>query len=170
MELNVQRFLDFLNTWYISNTLRQETELLTSDSELAAFMKKHFHIEKAEPLEEVIKFRNDTRELIQSRTFTKLNQVFSEKITFEIKDENHKYTLEPRAVSESFIGNLTVILVKLAQDQQLHRLKMCPDCQYVFFDSSRSGTKKWCSMTKQSKSGRACGTISKVRTYREKTN
>lgn len=43
------------------------------------------------------------------------------------------------------------------------RLKACtnPECTWLFYDTSRSRTGRWCSM-------RACGNIMKARTYRSR--
>lgn len=43
------------------------------------------------------------------------------------------------------------------------RLKICaaPDCRWVFYDTSRSGAGRWCSM-------RACGNRDKTRAYRQR--
>jgi predicted RNA-binding Zn ribbon-like protein len=54
-------------------------------------------------------------------------------------------------------------------ENSFHRVKICPDCKYAFYDQSKSSTKKWCSMTKNSPSGRACGTIAKVKKFRDKS-
>jgi predicted RNA-binding Zn ribbon-like protein len=48
------------------------------------------------------------------------------------------------------------------------RLKACPDCRWVFYDHTRNGSKRWCLMYAGGPDGRACGTIAKVRRYREK--
>ena len=48
------------------------------------------------------------------------------------------------------------------------RLKACPDCRWVFFDNTRNGSKRWCLMTAGGPEGRACGTIAKVRRYRDR--
>ncbi|HEX8078724.1 MAG TPA: CGNR zinc finger domain-containing protein [Jatrophihabitans sp.] len=49
---------------------------------------------------------------------------------------------------------------------QWQRLKACPDCGWVFYDHTRSATKRWCGMTAVGPRGRACGSIAKVRAYR----
>lgn len=43
------------------------------------------------------------------------------------------------------------------------RLKICaaPDCRWVFYDTSRSGAGRWCSM-------RVCGNRAKTRAYRQR--
>ncbi len=45
------------------------------------------------------------------------------------------------------------------------RLKICaaPDCRWVFYDTSRSGAARWCSM-------RVCGNRAKTRAYRQRRN
>ena len=48
------------------------------------------------------------------------------------------------------------------------RLKACPDCRWVFYDNTRNGSKRWCLMTAGGPDGRACGTIAKVRSYRDR--
>ena len=48
------------------------------------------------------------------------------------------------------------------------RLKACPDCRWVFYDSTRNGSKRWCLMYAGGPEGRACGTIAKVRRYRDR--
>ncbi len=44
-----------------------------------------------------------------------------------------------------------------------HRLRICaaPDCRWVFYDTSRPGAARWCSM-------RICGNRAKTRTYRQR--
>ncbi len=48
------------------------------------------------------------------------------------------------------------------------RLKACPDCHWVFYDNTRNGSKRWCLMNAGGPDGRACGTIAKVRRYRDR--
>jgi predicted RNA-binding Zn ribbon-like protein len=48
------------------------------------------------------------------------------------------------------------------------RLKACPDCRWVFYDNTRNGSKRWCLMYAGGPDGRACGTIAKVRRYRDR--
>lgn len=48
------------------------------------------------------------------------------------------------------------------------RLKACPDCRWVFFDHSRNASKRWCLMTAGANGGRSCGSIAKVRRYRQR--
>lgn len=47
------------------------------------------------------------------------------------------------------------------------RLKLCPDCKLAFYDPSRNRSKVWCGMYAGAE-GRACGSIAKVRRWRER--
>jgi predicted RNA-binding Zn ribbon-like protein len=59
-------------------------------------------------------------------------------------------------------------VVDAISDDTWFRLKRCPDCQWIFYDRTRSRTKVWCDMLAGDAGGRSCGTIAKVRRYRER--
>lgn len=65
-------------------------------------------------------------------------------------------------------GRILAIVLTAIADGQWPRLKACPDCRWVFYDHTRNGGKRWCLMTAGGPRGRACGTIAKVRRYRER--
>lgn len=67
-----------------------------------------------------------------------------------------------------FVGQIVSIATEAIIQQRWSRLKMCPDCQTVFYDSTRNESKKWCGMSKGGPEGRACGTIAKVRRFRQR--
>ena len=48
------------------------------------------------------------------------------------------------------------------------RLKACPDCHWVFYDHTKNKNKVWCLMTASGSQGRSCGSISKVRSFRQR--
>ncbi|HYU15000.1 MAG TPA: CGNR zinc finger domain-containing protein [Candidatus Acidoferrum sp.] len=63
-------------------------------------------------------------------------------------------------------GEYLAIVLRAIQEATWTRLKACPDCRWVFFDHTRNGTKRWCLMNARGPTGRACGTIDKVRRFR----
>lgn len=65
-------------------------------------------------------------------------------------------------------GVIVAIVVDAVNDGTWARLKVCPDCRWVFYDRTRSRTKVWCDMLAGDAGGRACGTIAKVRRFRER--
>jgi hypothetical protein len=66
-----------------------------------------------------------------------------------------------------FAGRVLAAVPSNIADDTFFRLKACPDCRWVFYDKSRSRTRVWCGMY-AGEGGRACGTISKVRRYRQR--
>jgi hypothetical protein len=75
-----------------------------------------------------------------------------------------RYDPAPEA---AFAGRILAAVVRSVEDGTFFRLKACPDCRWVFYDKSRSRTRVWCGMY-AGEGGRACGTISKVRRYRQR--
>ena len=58
---------------------------------------------------------------------------------------------------------IAAIVADCAADGSWHRLRICaaPDCRWVFYDTSRSGAGRWCSMA-------TCGNRDKTRRYRDR--
>lgn len=66
------------------------------------------------------------------------------------------------------IAQLVATVVEAIASSDWARLKACPDCRWVFFDRTRNAGKRWCLMTAGGPNGRSCGSIAKVRRYRER--
>jgi predicted RNA-binding Zn ribbon-like protein len=66
------------------------------------------------------------------------------------------------------LAPILAIVLTAMTDQTWHRLKACPDCRWVFYDNTRNASKRWCLMTAGGPNGRSCGSIAKVRAYRER--
>jgi predicted RNA-binding Zn ribbon-like protein len=65
-------------------------------------------------------------------------------------------------------GELVTATLSAVASGQWQRLKACPDCHWVFYDHTRNGSKRWCLMTAGGPEGRSCGSIAKVRAYRQR--
>lgn len=65
-------------------------------------------------------------------------------------------------------GDILAVVLGAIQAGSWERLKACPDCHWVFFDHSRNGSKRWCQMTAGGPEGRSCGSIAKVKRYRNR--
>lgn len=72
------------------------------------------------------------------------------------------------AHSGSRAGDILAIVLTAVADGRWQRLKACPDCRWVFYDHTRNASKRWCLMYAGGPDGRACGTIAKVRRYRDR--
>ncbi len=65
---------------------------------------------------------------------------------------------------EVVLGMLAEAAAELLQSEQLKRVKMCPPpdgCTWLFLDTSRNGSRTWCSMED-------CGNAAKVRRFRRR--
>jgi predicted RNA-binding Zn ribbon-like protein len=83
-----------------------------------------------------------------------------------IAQANYKGEMGLQSVRDDVLGGLSIIVAELynaSKDGSLDRLKMCAakECQRVFFDRSKPGTRRWCLST-------LCGNRMKTRTYRER--
>jgi predicted RNA-binding Zn ribbon-like protein len=74
--------------------------------------------------------------------------------------------MEFQSVRDDALRGLAIIVAELynaSKNGSLDRLKMCAaeECQRVFFDRSKPGSRRWCSST-------LCGNRTKTRTYRKR--
>jgi hypothetical protein len=62
------------------------------------------------------------------------------------------------------VGFLAAAAAKLAIEQRLARVKICPadDCRWAFYDTSRNHSRQWCSME-------VCGNRAKARAHRQRS-
>ncbi len=73
-------------------------------------------------------------------------------------------TTEPQALCAELLS----IVVEALAHHTWTRLKACLDCQWVFYDRSKNTSKVWCGMLAEGPLGRSCGSIAKVRRWRER--
>ncbi len=72
--------------------------------------------------------------------------------------------LEPAARGvEKALGRLLAVVIRAMADGSWWRLRACgnSDCQWVYYDSSKNRSGRWCSMS-------ACGGRAKARAYRQR--
>ena len=67
-----------------------------------------------------------------------------------------------RPTTENWI---LAVVVEAVRAGHWARLRACPDCQWVFYDSSRNARRQWCAMV-AGPTARGCGSIAKTRSYR----
>lgn len=82
------------------------------------------------------------------------------------EDNDVSLRYEPQA-GGGFAGRILAAVAGSVGSGAWERLKVCPDCRWVFYDRSRSKTRVWCGMY-AGDGGRACGSIAKVKRYRQR--
>ncbi|WP_285775398.1 CGNR zinc finger domain-containing protein [Microtetraspora sp. NBRC 13810] len=71
-----------------------------------------------------------------------------------------------RPATPGTAGVLLAHAVGAIGDGLWHRLKACPDCRWVFYDTTRNAGRVWCAMTADGPGRRGCGAIAKTRAHR----
>ncbi|MBP0725298.1 CGNR zinc finger domain-containing protein [Bacillus sp. RG28] len=159
----------FLNTWEIPNDTREPIDQLKDEKYLTIFIKENFSsIDfNSANLDELFQFRNDIRKSIEHGELELLN-VWLLKKPLHVVISNQNMLQYAPVKEHDIIYEMLQIIVESIGLNQWHRLKACPDCKWVFYDYSKNGSKRWCGMYAGNPKGRACGTIAKVKRYREK--
>jgi hypothetical protein len=165
----------FINTWAIPNDTRLATDYLPNLlTDGAAWAKAFPGYPRAgdDTLERLTAFRSDLRAALQpgADRAAHLNRWLAA-APAELRIAPGDESLMPVASAREgagFVGGMMAIVTEALIQQHWARLRACEDCQWVFYDWTRNRSKKWCGMTKGDPDGRACGTIAKVRRFRER--
>lgn len=149
---------DLLNTWLIPNDTRIPMDALDLYARQRGL--------PARDWPDLRRLRDDLRAAAEreARGEVALNAWVGQlRITPAIRDGELAFGPARGAVAE-FLG----IVLEAVAKGQWNRLKACPDCRWVFYDHTRNASKRWCLMTAGGPDGRSCGSIDKVRRFRER--
>lgn len=78
--------------------------------------------------------------------------------------DGNKFFMEQTQTSINFlfpVWKILYSLVHLVTNHDLHRIKECPACGWVFLDETRNGSRKWCNP-------KHCGTSDKMKRYNKR--
>jgi len=145
-----------LNTWLIPNDTRRPADTF---ARLAAQQGW-----RGPAARQVRRLRDDLRLAVETADASCLNGWITEldlRPAIEGDDLVYRHKASPA-------GDLLATVVAAITAGTWRRLKACPDCRWVFYDHTRNGSKRWCLMYAGGPEGRACGTIAKVRRYRDR--
>jgi hypothetical protein len=162
----------FLNTWKISDGMREAAdELPALLGDARAWEERFPHWPPADDEELLRRLRDDLRGALDATGSwaERLNGWLEgypmvARVVEEGGEPSIRYEASPEA---GIAGRILATVAKSVGEGTWPRLKACPDCRWVFYDKSRSKTRVWCGMY-AGKGGRACGTIAKVKRYRQK--
>ena len=168
----------FLNTWWIPNDTREPTDELVSLEVMRQFYATWFgkaggDSEISIVPELVWQLRADLRKILGKREVLVLSEWLARQ-PVEVRlsqDEEGMPTLSYRPAKSAtcqFCSEVLALVVEAMTRSTWVRLKACPDCQWVFYDHTKNKNKVWCLMTASGPQGRSCGSISKVRRFRQR--
>ncbi|WP_338780576.1 CGNR zinc finger domain-containing protein [Metabacillus sp. FJAT-52054] len=162
---------EYLNTWSIPNDTRKPAEAIRTQQDLTDFLDQQPLLKDLQGnVEEFKAFREDVRKSIETQEIDVLSpwMQYHPLYTVFVKEERAAKIMFKPEDEDKFVGIFLAIIAEVVSKGQWNRLKSCPDCRYVFYDHSKNGSKKWCSMYAGGSNGRACGTIDKVKRYRSR--
>jgi predicted RNA-binding Zn ribbon-like protein len=165
----------FMNTWLVpSATQIPEDRLpaLLRDQEAWRREFPEMHRGPDDSAELLANLRDDLRRMVGGgrgwpESFQRWLERFPPMVDVVLSGEATEVRHGP-APDSGAVGWILAVIVDAVADETWFRLKRCPDCQWVFYDRTRSRTKVWCDMLAGDAGGRSCGTIAKVRRYRER--
>ena len=116
----------------------------------------------SEQHQKIVKFRSDLRSWILDKGNTQPPNELAAEISFraEFRSEGDVRFLPADVGYDGVIGMLIKVISESQQNGTWDRFKCCdlPTCGWAYFDSTRSRTKRWCSM-------KTCGSRHKAREY-----
>jgi hypothetical protein len=168
----------FLNTWWIPNDTREPTDELVSLEAMRQFYSTWFgkpggDSEISIVPELVQRLRADLRNTLgKSEVLVLSNWLTLQPVEVGLsQDEVGMPRLHYRVASSAtcqLCAEVLALVVEAISRSTWTRLKACPDCQWVFYDHTKNRNKVWCLMTASGPQGRSCGSISKVRSFRQR--
>ena len=168
----------FLNTWRIPNDTREPIDELVSLDAMQQFYSSCFGGQAADQEicivpELVLQLRADLRSILGTSDVLVMSKwLSSQPIEVMLSpDAEGKPILRYRPARRegcSLCAEVMALVVEAIAHNTWTRLKACPDCQWVFYDHTKNRNKVWCLMTASGPQGRSCGSISKVRSFRER--
>lgn len=168
----------FLNTWWIPNDTREPADELVSLEAMRQFYGAWFGGEGAHPQvpiapDQVQRLRADLRDALGARDVSVLNEWLARQpveVRLALDEEgvpSLRYAPSERATCQLCADILALVMEAIMRSTWM-RLKACPDCQWVFYDHTKNSNKVWCLMTASGPQGRSCGSIAKVRRFRQR--
>jgi predicted RNA-binding Zn ribbon-like protein len=156
-----------INTWRIPNDTREVTDDLAAvaaDPSRWAVMLARLPQPEPEEIAELMALRDALRAQLGGAPVG-LNEWLQRcPVRVQVAEDG---ALQWSPEREGTVGRALAVFAEILHRDHWRRLRACGDCQWVFFDQSKSNTKRWCRMY-AGESGRACGSIAKVKAYRER--
>jgi hypothetical protein len=168
----------FLNTWRIPNDTREPSDELVSLDATHHFYSTWFGGQAGDQEVRIVpelvrQLRADVRSVLGASDVLVLSEWLSRQPVEVVLSPDAEgipiLRYRPAGVQGcSLCAEVVALVVEAIAHNTWMRLKACPDCQWVFYDHTRNRNKVWCLMTASGPQGRSCGSISKVRSFRER--
>jgi hypothetical protein len=168
----------FLNTWRIPNDTREPLDELVSLEAMQQFYSSWFGGQAGDQEiciapELVWQLRADLRSILGTSDVLVMSKWLSRQpVEVMLSPDTEGIPIlryRPAGVQGCRLcAEVVALVVEAIAHNTWMRLKACPDCRWVFYDHTKNRNKVWCLMTASGPLGRSCGSISKVRSFRER--
>ncbi len=168
----------FLNTWRIPNDTREPIDELVSLEAMQRFYATWFGESSGDSGVSIVpelvrQLRADLRSILGTSDVLILSEwLVRQPIEVMLSPDAEGIpilTYRPVGVQGCRLcAQVLALVVEAIAHSTWMRLKACPDCQWVFYDHTKNKNKVWCLMTASGPQGRSCGSISKVRSFRQR--
>jgi hypothetical protein len=156
-----------VNTWHIPNDIRVPTDdlpALAADEQ--AWRARFAELDPvcSDGLKELTELREDLRAATGAVPAGMNRWLRAHPVHARVADDGQ---IAFMCYRDDVVGQVLAKFAAALHHDQWRRLRACGDCQWLFFDSSKNNARRWCRMY-GGETGRACGSIAKVRAYRER--
>jgi predicted RNA-binding Zn ribbon-like protein len=159
----------FLNSWWVPNDTRRPVDdlvALATDPARWAEALPAIPPPSRSAIASLRALRAQLRGVLGISHPTALSAVVdSHRWHVELTAEGTEPAIRLRPERETTASALLAVVVGAIAAGEWHRFRACPDCGWVFYDTSRNARRTWCSMTAAG-GARGCGSIAKTRAYR----
>ncbi|ADK15692.1 MULTISPECIES: CGNR zinc finger domain-containing protein [Clostridium] len=106
-----------------------------------------------------------TKKTLDLKDINKINDYLKASLFYKILEKSEDRfcikTVPVKSCSDFIIFEIISSFAQMISKYDIDRIKLCenPECRWVFYDESKSHTRKWCDNT--------CATLIKVRRFRE---
>lgn len=166
---DLEQVRSFLNSWWIPNDTRQPLDdlgELAGDRRRWADRLPGIPPPRRSELPTLIALRDQLREALGLARPTSLQAVAdADQWRVDLTDPEVEPAVRIVPQRRTTRSAIVAIVIDAVAAGRWPRLRACPDCGWVFYDSSRNARRTWCSMTAAG-GARGCGSIAKTRAYR----
>ena len=160
----------FLNTWVIANQTHQPEDRLPALAGDARAWSATFDAPRPRTVAEraeLLQLRADLRRMLAPAPVS-ADCVNGWLDTIGIRPSVRAGAVMHEPEQRRLAGLVLAAVIDALAAGRWERLKACHDCQWVFYDQTRNSSRRWCGMNAEGPEGRACGSIAKVRRYRQR--
>jgi hypothetical protein len=166
---DLEQVRSFLNSWWIPNDTRRSVDDLPGLVADRGRWAERFPLippPRRSELPALIALRDRLRDALGDAHPTTLQSAINaDSWLVEVTPPGTEPAVRLVPQRRTSVSAIVAVVIDAVAAGRWPRLRACPDCGWVFYDTSRNARRTWCSMTAAG-GARGCGSIAKTRAYR----